>query len=284
MAATGASQVKGGNWKIFSEFVKRSHANVYLNTTVRATPTSIRSPAHLSPQVSSIAQQNDKYLVRALRHGSSTSLEKTYTAVLLAAPFHSTSIQLSLASASPAIPPQPYVHLHVTLLTTPNPHARTRFFGRGDQDTVPGMVLTTSEGVRRGGDGAAPPEFHSMSYHGLVKYRNGTVANCSAGGAPEWSVKIFSVQRLEDRWLRRAFGKLGWVYRKEVRLVTSLLIKPFFFSNSNDLEQWDAYPLLPPANSFPPIKLAKGLFYINAFEPYVPLPHSHYFSFDSQLR
>lgn len=35
--------------------------------------------------------------------------------------------------------------------------------------------------------------------------------------------------------------------------------------------QWDAYPVLPPTSTFPPIKLAKGLYYVNAFEPYVAL-------------
>ena len=140
---------------------------------------------------------------------------KPYQDIIIAAPFHSTSIDLSLQFAAPVIPPQPYVHLHVTLLTTPNPHPRTRFFGLGDKDKVPTSVLTTWESVRSG-EGAAP-EFNSLTYHGLLKYQNGTVANTSTDGQPEWSVKIFSDQKLEDRWLRRAFGKIGWVHKKEVR-------------------------------------------------------------------
>ena len=36
-----------------------------------------------------------------------------------------------------------------------------------------------------------------------------------------------------------------------------------------DRSQWDAYPVLPPTNSFPPIKLEKGLYYVNAFEPFI---------------
>ncbi len=39
--------------------------------------------------------------------------------------------------------------------------------------------------------------------------------------------------------------------------------------------QWDAYPVLPPTSTFPPIKLAKGLFYVNAFEPCVLPRWSH---------
>jgi prenylcysteine oxidase / farnesylcysteine lyase len=63
------------------------------------------------------------------------------------------------------------------------------------------MMLTTYEGVRNGG---VEPEFNSLSYHGLV--REG-----------EWAVKIFSKQRISDEWLSNMFfGKVGWVYRKEV--------------------------------------------------------------------
>ncbi|EKM53071.1 uncharacterized protein PHACADRAFT_259228 [Phanerochaete carnosa HHB-10118-sp] len=228
LAATGASQVIGGNWQIFDNFVKRSNSNVYLNTTVK-----------------SILKNEDHYTLRAQTHGSSHLIERTYRAVIIAAPFYSSSIDLSLISA-PVIPPQPYVHLHVTLLSTPNAHPRTRFFGLKDSDSVPTTILTTSEAVRQNPD-APPPEFNSISYHGKILTLDGLPANTSTDGGEEWSVKIFSKQRLEDSWLRRAFGKIGWVYRKE----------------------WDAYPVLPPASKFPPIKLEQGLYYVNAFEPFI---------------
>jgi len=38
MATTGASGIAGGNFQIFEQFLKRSHANVYLNTPVRSPP------------------------------------------------------------------------------------------------------------------------------------------------------------------------------------------------------------------------------------------------------
>lgn len=31
--------------------------------------------------------------------------------------------------------------------------------------------------------------------------------------------------------------------------------------------KWDAYPVLSPTSTFPPIKLARGVYYVNAFEP-----------------
>lgn len=68
------------------------------------------------------------------------------------------------------------------------------------------MMLTTYEGVRKGGE---EPEFNSLSYLGLVR-------------DAEWAVKIFSKERITDEWLKKMFfGKVGWVYRKEVGLIPS---------------------------------------------------------------
>jgi prenylcysteine oxidase/farnesylcysteine lyase len=35
--------------------------------------------------------------------------------------------------------------------------------------------------------------------------------------------------------------------------------------------QWDAYPKLSPTTNFPPVKLARGFYYVNAFEPFVQI-------------
>lgn len=40
------------------------------------------------------------------------------------------------------------------------------------------------------------------------------------------------------------------------------------------MPQFDAYPVLPPTTTFPPVKLDEGLYYVNAFEPYVLPPLS----------
>ena len=123
-----------------------------------------------------------------------------YKAVILAAPFHSTGINLP-SSLAEQIPEQPYVHLHVTLLSTTSATPNPKYFGLAPSSTVPRVILTTNEGKRAGGPG---PEFNSLSYHGLV--RKG-----------EWAVKIFSDHELSDAWLNEMFdGKIGWIYRKEV--------------------------------------------------------------------
>ena len=123
-----------------------------------------------------------------------------YKAVILAAPFHSTGINLP-SSLVEQIPEQPYVHLHVTLLSTTSAYPNPKYFGLAPSSPAPRMILTTNQGKREGGIG---PEFNSLSYHGLV--RDG-----------EWAVKIFSDHELSDEWLNEMFqNQIGWIYRKEV--------------------------------------------------------------------
>jgi len=225
MAADGAFSVKGGNFQIFEQFLERSNATVYLNTTVQ-----------------SISKDKSTNLWTLKTTNASTVMEDvhTYRAVILAAPYHSSSIDLSSSSPLPVVPPQPYVHLHVTLLSTPSSSANPLYFGLSEGTGTPSMILTTYEGARNGG---VEPEFNSLSYHNKVRRADGTARE----GKEEGLVKIFSKERIEDEWLKTMFGEVGWVYRKE----------------------WDAYPVLSPTSTFPPIKLDKGLYYVNSFEPFI---------------
>lgn len=108
------------------------------------------------------------------------------------------------------IPPQPYVHLHVTLLTTRDDTVKANYFGLSPGNYIPKTILTTSEGVQSGG---MEPDFNSLSYHGRVRKTNETG---DWNEQEEWNVKIFSKQRISDEWLAEAFDHVGWVYRKEV--------------------------------------------------------------------
>ncbi|KAG5650639.1 hypothetical protein H0H81_011522 [Sphagnurus paluster] len=230
MAATGAKGIQGGNFQIFEEFLKRSGANVHLDTAIT--------------EISEVLSPSPQWEVK------SALGTRKYQAVILAAPFHSSGITIPSPLAT-SIPKQPYVHLHVTLLTTTSPTPDPTYFGLKPGSILPNMTLTSWEGVRRGGN---EPEFNSLSYHGLV--REG-----------EWAVKIFSSARLSDEWLNKMFsGQVGWIHRKEVDLLQSplalaLLIFLFF--------KWDAYPKLTPTATFPPIKLGRGFYYVNAFEPFI---------------
>lgn len=136
---------------------------------------------------------------------------KEYDDVIIAAPFHQTGIKVNPSGWSYSkttlepIPPQPYVHLHVTLLATTAEHPNPEYFGLKPDSNVPKMILTSNEGVRRGGKA---PEFNSLTYHGPV----------GIGRENEFVVKIFSSEKIEDDWLDNVFdGKVGWVVRKEVK-------------------------------------------------------------------
>lgn len=211
MAADKATAIKGGNYQLFEKFLEHSNATVHLNTTVES----------ILPFAESSKYWNVK---------TSSGQTTVYTAVILAAPFQYSSITLPQSIAA-SIPEQPYVHLHVTLLTTTSPTANPEYFGLAPNSKPARMMLTTNNGVRAGNANA--PEFNSLSYHGPA--RDG-----------EWVVKIFSKQAVKDDDLKKIFGEtVGWVHRRE----------------------FDAYPELPPTTTFPPVRLEKGLFYVNSFEP-----------------
>ncbi|KAF8588432.1 FAD/NAD(P)-binding domain-containing protein [Ramaria rubella] len=212
-AATGASGVKGGNYKIFEQFLTRSNAKLYLNTTVE-----------------SLTRKSNKWVL-VTAEGES----RTYDSIILAAPYHSTNITISPPLRIP-IPEQPYIHLHVTYLSTSSPSPNPEYFFLKNDTTAPTTVLTTHDGFVNGGP---EPEFTSLTYHGKVTGHNGRPS--------EYIVKIFSLKTLSDTWIRGAFGKVGWIYRKE----------------------WDAYPRLPPTTEFPPVKPDSSFYYVNSFEPFI---------------
>jgi hypothetical protein len=185
----------------------------------------------------------------------SSQVEQEYDSVILAAPFHSTGIEID-SPLNTSIPPQPYVHLHVTLLTTTAPHPNPTYFGLKPTDKVPQVILTTTSSSSSSLSAAAPHpdlEFNSLTYHGIVTTREVHRPGRTVDWIPEYVVKIFSKEPVSDVWLERMFGwtgepgGVGWVRRKE----------------------WDAYPHLPPTTAFPPVRIDDGFYYVNAFEPYV---------------
>ncbi|CAK5279586.1 unnamed protein product [Mycena citricolor] len=201
--------VAGGNFLVFEQFLNHSQANVHLNTAV----TSIKP------------KSSGDWVV------TSSEGSQSYKAVILAAPFHSTKIDVPVEIAS-AIPIQPYVHLHVTLVSTTAPRFSPGYFSQSPSAKLPAMMLTTASNARQGGP---EPEFNSISYHGRIS-------------ESEWVVKVFSKTRITDEWLSEMFdGQVGWVYRKE----------------------WDAYPELPPTSRFPDVMPAPGFYYVNSFEPFI---------------
>ncbi|KAG8731551.1 hypothetical protein FRC11_003763, partial [Ceratobasidium sp. 423] len=154
----------------------------------------------------------------------------TYDAIIIAAPLPLTNIEfINTASKPSSFPKVNYLHLHVTLLTTTTPSLLPTYFKVDNSSALPGTVLTTAEY-------GSKPQFNSIRYQAKIE-RNGKT---------EYVVKIFSPGEISDDTLATLFGKgsIGWVFRKE----------------------WDAYPYYPPRSDFPPIKLDKGLYYVNSME------------------
>jgi prenylcysteine oxidase/farnesylcysteine lyase len=213
LAANGAQSVAGGNWQIFEKWAKESGADVRLETTVQTLRKGAKGKWHV---------------------GIKGGEEETYDAVVLAAPYRSTKIEIEAPELDleAAFPRVDYVHLHVTLLATTAEHPEATYFfpGAAPGTKVPQTILTTSSGPVK-------PEFNSVSYHETIKHH----------GKTERIVKIFSMTQVDDAWLEKLFGAgtVGWVYRKE----------------------WDAYPVLPPTTTYPSVEPAPGLYYVNAFEP-----------------
>jgi prenylcysteine oxidase / farnesylcysteine lyase len=209
MAADHASAVKGGNWQIFEKFVNSSGATLKLNTTVSLAPASQGWLLTIYCQVKSIAQKSGAKWAVEITSGDS----KEYNHVIIAAPFHQTGITLHSSvldakKVAELIPPQPYVHLHVTLLSTIAPHPNPQYFNLSEDGKPPTTILTTYDSVRT--QGVRDPEFNSLSYHGVVR-------EPEEGEDPEFLVKIFSKEAVSDAWLSNMFsGKVGWVYRKVV--------------------------------------------------------------------
>ncbi|KAI0273059.1 FAD/NAD-P-binding domain-containing protein [Russula aff. rugulosa BPL654] len=220
LAADGGSTVKGGNWQIFEQFVERSGAQTFFKT-----------------EVIGIERQSDHTWTIVTE-----AERRDYDAVIIAAPYHTSQISLP-ADLSSLIPTQPYIRLHVTLLTTTAATPNPVYFGYKPGYKVPTTIMTSLNGLRHGGKA---PEFNSLTYHGQAKFAKNETHD--RRGTGEWVAKIFSMERISDEWLAAMFqDEVGWVHRKE----------------------WDAYPELPPTTKFPPIKLDDGLFYVNAFEPFI---------------
>ena len=162
-------------------------------------------------KVESITRKSSKWVL-VTTDGES----RTYDSVILAAPFHSAGITVTPPPRFP-IPEQPYVHLHVTLLSTSSPTPNPAYFTLPNDTVSPTTVLTTNDGFANGGPA---PEFNSLTYHGKTAGHNGR--------PDEYLVKIFSSEAVDDGWLRSAFGKVGWVHRKEVSDHRMFLLFLFF--------------------------------------------------------
>ena len=170
-----------------------------------------------------------------------------YRNAVLAAPIHTSQISLP-ESLTIQVPERPHESIYTTVLATNASHPDPTYFGMKPDAWVPRTILTTT---RKDGE---EPEFLSLRYHSIIR----------PGEHEEYVVKILSEEKLSDESLERLFGpeSVKWVHTHEVRHphlpfgLTGLTIV---------LVQWKT-PVLTPTTTFPPIKLDKGFYYVNAFD------------------
>lgn len=198
---TGRPQCKVGIIKYSNNFSLVQMLNcISILRYVLARP--VRRSINSFPKVEALTRKLNKWVV-ATTDGKS----HTYDSVILATPFHSSGIAITPPPRFP-IPEQPYVHLHVTLLSTSSPTPNPIYYSLQSDAIAPTMVLTTNDGNDGSSHGGPAPEFNSLTYHGKISGHNGR--------PDEYLVKIFSAKKIEDTWLQNMFGKVGWVFRKEV--------------------------------------------------------------------
>ncbi|CCF50874.1 hypothetical protein NDA11_007499 [Ustilago hordei] len=270
LAASGATGVKEGNYRIFEEFARRSRARIL--TGVEGEVTGIVRFKSVDRPPRGETDTSEKGLKTKVQWyiGAKNGEGEVYDAVIIATPWHNADI--TLLNTPERVKGKPFVHLHVTLLTTSRPSPNPEYFGLGSQDAVPTTILTSDESVRRASEkkkptdddgnkpapedpGSEPPlqaqkqlkkpvlNFYSLNYLRSVEPQ--TASNKDK----EYVVKIFSAAPISDSQLDRLFGlsTISWVKRHE----------------------WDSYPLLIPTDRFPKIEVDEGLYYSNAMESLV---------------
>lgn len=274
LAASGATGVKDGNYHIFEQFARRSGARLF--TGVEGQVTGIvrfNSATRLTrgqPEVDlKPAETQVQWYI-----GTKSGEGETYDAVIIATPWHNSDI--TLLNTPERVKGKPFVHLHVTLLTTSRPSPNPEYFGLGSQDAVPTTILTSDESVRRASNkkkpvetdpqdmGQEPPvvqqlkkpslDFFSLNYlRSVIPTNSSSSASLStkedsSSKEKEYVVKIFSHTRISDDLLIQLFGDtISWIRRHE----------------------WDSYPYLTPTDRFPRIEVDENLYYSNAMESLV---------------
>lgn len=112
LAASGAMSISGGNWKVFSEFIKSSNATLKLATAV------------------DYLEYDGRWLVQA--GGRADYFDR----VIIATPWTFANI------SGVEIPSTEYKELYVTLFTS-NRKLSPTYFGLGKKEEVPSAILTT---------------------------------------------------------------------------------------------------------------------------------------------
>lgn len=215
MATEGAMSVDGGNWQIFSGMANASGAAVRLNSRVsKIMYESSRRIWQVTSMSKEIAPPPDQNSI-----ATPTTLIEEFDQVVLAAPYHSSNLEISPKLDRP--PEQvPYVTLHVTLFTS-RFRLDPAYFGLPPNARVPTNLLTTlnqTELRNDGPDPTTPLRVGNVGFFSISKLRTLTTAKRGR----EHLYKIFSPEEFGDDRLADIFGsreaaeKISWKHRHVV--------------------------------------------------------------------
>ncbi|GAA6030143.1 hypothetical protein JCM8097_009283 [Rhodosporidiobolus ruineniae] len=232
LAATGAVSIKGGNRRIFEEFVWRSGARLRLGQDAK-----VESLLKLDASKGKRAQ----WVVKT----ASGIGGGTYDAVILAAPFWQTGIHVVNSIAPSLIPHQAYTELFVTFVITNASAPQASYFGLPENTRMPNEIFGTFTTSSR-----SKPTFNSLNYLKALPASIGEQLTAKYGTTGEHHVvKMFSAKPLEAELLDALYGRGNIAKTVEKR--------------------WLAYPKLQPVGSaadFAPVRPDEGLYYVNGFE------------------
>jgi prenylcysteine oxidase / farnesylcysteine lyase len=248
MATDGAMAVEGGNWQIFDEAVKRSNANVKLNTTVKG-----------------IMKKGVGQYYLALDNQAS-AIPEPYQNVILAAPYQFSGLEIE---PEPAYLPESidYVTLYVTLFTSPYMLSPTFFDMAPEQwQDVPATILTT---LPSDFDSTVPDPhiFKSISTLQVIADPNSQ--------SPQYLYKIFSSAKLTGTFISELYGfQDSYSNTSESDPVSDIPNEHITWLHE---KTWQSYPVETPRSRFEYIRLdpdisaplGTGLWYTSGIEPFV---------------
>jgi prenylcysteine oxidase / farnesylcysteine lyase len=244
IATDGAMAVKGGNWQIFDGMVTSSGAEPRLNTTVMAIEKLHNGRFSVSYKSSSSA---------------STLRSEDYDEVIVASPWQFTSVNASTILS--AIPRSiPYVHLHVTLFTSPHPLSPA-FFGQSPDDLAPLVVLTTLPLVEDA-DSPLPTEPTYAGKAGFFSISRLRTITKPSTNSTENLYKIFTPKPVTPEFLHSLLGLAG----KPPKSLEHFDEKHISWTH---VKEWQSYPVEYPRSTFDKIKLADGLWYTGAMDAFI---------------
>lgn len=252
MAAEGAMAIEGGNWQIFDGMLKKSRAEVRLNSDV----TSIERNADGTLTLTSAATT------------SGEERKSVFDEVILAAPLQYSNLDISNLPLNHIPDEIPYVKLHVTLFSSPH-RLSPNFFDLDDESNAPETILTTLPhdthlGSRR--DGVGPSGFWSISTLQTVQAPSNT---SDTNDEKHYVYKIFSPERPTASFIAQLLG-----IKSDNNTSTqsnNLSIGDLLKSDISWFHEkiWNPYPFLYPRVTFEELSLAPNVWYTSGIEGFI---------------